>query len=61
MNNYFIADHRYSFFNVITKNPVFFGEGASRRLAAVIVAVTRDEEALVVPVDDWMRGQLTRP
>ncbi|MBY6116427.1 trypsin-like serine protease [Mameliella alba] len=37
--------------------PVMAGEGSARRLVAVIVAVTRDEEALAVPVDAWVRQQ----
>ncbi|WP_323769891.1 trypsin-like serine peptidase [Antarctobacter sp.] len=37
--------------------PVLSGTGAARRVIAVIVAVTRDEEALVVPIDDWLRQQ----
>lgn len=38
--------------------PVLHGEGNSRRVVAVIVAVTRDEEALAVPVDGWIRRQI---
>lgn len=38
--------------------PVLIGNGAARRIVGVIVAVTRDEEALVVPVDDWLRRQI---
>ncbi|WP_421917680.1 trypsin-like serine peptidase [Mameliella sp.] len=37
--------------------PVMAGEGAARRIVAVIVAVTRDEEALAVPVDGWLRRE----
>ncbi|SNS54631.1 trypsin-like serine peptidase [Antarctobacter heliothermus] len=40
--------------------PVLFGDGAARRIVGVIVAVTRDEEALVVPLDNWARQQLSR-
>lgn len=39
--------------------PVFLGEGRSRRLVAVIAAVV-EEEAIVVPVDAWLLGQLAR-
>lgn len=38
--------------------PVFYGEDTARRVVAVIVAVTRDEEALAVPVDGWLRQQI---
>lgn len=36
--------------------PVMAGDGAARRVVAVIVAVT-EEQALVVPVDRWLRQQ----
>ncbi|MGP6085710.1 trypsin-like serine peptidase [Antarctobacter jejuensis] len=36
--------------------PVILGEGQARRVVAVIVAVT-EEQALVVPVDGWLRQQ----
>lgn len=38
--------------------PVLYGDGTARRIVGVIVAVTRDEEALVVPVDRWLRQQI---
>ncbi|WP_425070738.1 trypsin-like serine peptidase [Sagittula sp. S175] len=38
--------------------PVLSGEGKDRRIVAVISAVV-EEEALVVPVDDWLRDQLS--
>lgn len=37
--------------------PVMAGEGDARRIVAVIVAITRDEQALAVPVDAWLRRQ----
>lgn len=36
--------------------PVVYGEGAARRVVAVIVAVS-EEQALAVPVDGWLRQQ----
>jgi protease YdgD len=36
--------------------PVIYGEGAARRVVAVIVAVS-EEQALAVPVDGWLRRQ----
>lgn len=37
--------------------PVLAGEGTTRRIVAVIVAVNREEQALAVPVDGWLRRQ----
>jgi len=37
--------------------PVVYGEGAARRVVAVIVAVS-EEQALAVPVDGWLRRQI---
>ncbi len=37
--------------------PVFAGEGAQRRIVAVLVAVS-EENALAVPVDGWLRRQV---
>lgn len=38
--------------------PVLAGEGAARRIVAVIVAITHEDQALAVPVDPWLRQQL---
>lgn len=38
--------------------PVLSGDGATRKLVAVIAAVV-EEEALVVPIDNWVRALLT--
>lgn len=40
--------------------PVFSGAGNQRRIVAVIAAVV-EEEALVVPVDEWVTAQIATP